>query len=538
MEVETSFKIENEESIEDYCEGGYHPVTIGESFKHNSYQVVRKLGWGHFSTVWLATQTKPVPDSSRYVAIKVVRSARHYTETAMDEIRLLHKCVSKTSHPGRSHVVLLVDSFLHHGPNGTHICMVFEVLGENLLALIRRFRHRGVPTVLVKQITKQVCAGLDYLHRLCGIIHTDIKPENVLIEIGDVDKIIQMVEYEENEKRQRRISATSTKTNGSTNGQNTARIGRSRRGSVITGSQPLPSPLRSHFNSSSYFPGFSMTSVTDNQTKRENDNDNRNVNKNGSGNEKENNDEVQEISISPKDEQIITHKISTVSISEAHHHQKSNSISSSTSTTALADNLISVKIADLGNACWIDQHFTNDIQTRQYRSPEVLLGSNWGCSADVWSLACMVFELLTGDYLFDPKSSSSGKYTKDDDHIAQIIELLGRIPSSLLMKGKWSRDFFNSRGELRNIKHLKPWGLRSVLTEKYKVPVLAATKIENFLLPMLEINNEKRADAGGMANHEWLSDTKNMEGIIIPERKVASPGTDILGWTNVVKRQN
>lgn len=52
--------------------------------------------------------------------------------------------------------------------------------------------------------------------------------------------------------------------------------------------------------------------------------------------------------------------------------------------------IISVKIADLGNACWVNHHFTNDIQTRQYRSPEVILGGKWGASTDIWSMACMV----------------------------------------------------------------------------------------------------------------------------------------------------
>lgn len=57
--------------------------------------------------------------------------------------------------------------------------------------------------------------------------------------------------------------------------------------------------------------------------------------------------------------------------------------------------IISVKIADLGNACWVGHHFTNDIQTRQYRSPEVILGAKWGASTDVWSMACMVRTLHT-----------------------------------------------------------------------------------------------------------------------------------------------
>ena len=78
---------------------------------------------------------------------------------------------------------------------------------------------------------------------------------------------------------------------------------------------------------------------------------------------------------------------------------------------------ITVKIADMGNATWVEHHFTDDIQTRQYRCPEVILGSKWGISADVWSVACVIFELITGgDYLFDPASGS--RYSKDDDHIA------------------------------------------------------------------------------------------------------------------------
>lgn len=50
--------------------------------------------------------------------------------------------------------------------------MVFEVLGENLLGLIKRHQNKGVPMHLVKQIAKQVLLGLDYMHRCCGVVHT------------------------------------------------------------------------------------------------------------------------------------------------------------------------------------------------------------------------------------------------------------------------------------------------------------------------------------------------------------------------------
>jgi serine/threonine-protein kinase SRPK3 len=50
----TSVLTEDEEDLEDYRPGGYHPVNIGDEFNLGRYLIVRKLGWGHFSTVWLA----------------------------------------------------------------------------------------------------------------------------------------------------------------------------------------------------------------------------------------------------------------------------------------------------------------------------------------------------------------------------------------------------------------------------------------------------------------------------------------------------
>ena len=59
---------------------------------------------------------------SRYVALKIVKSARHYTETAIDEIELLKKVAdTKPSAPGWNHVVQMYDSFKISGPHGTRI---------------------------------------------------------------------------------------------------------------------------------------------------------------------------------------------------------------------------------------------------------------------------------------------------------------------------------------------------------------------------------------------------------------------------------
>jgi serine/threonine-protein kinase SRPK3 len=61
------------------------------------------------------------------------------------------------------------------------MCLIFEVLGENLLHWIKRYHYRGLPLVMVQTIARQSLTALAYLHDQCHIIHTDLKPENILL---------------------------------------------------------------------------------------------------------------------------------------------------------------------------------------------------------------------------------------------------------------------------------------------------------------------------------------------------------------------
>lgn len=74
----------------------------------------------------------------------------------------------------------------------------------------------------------------------------------------------------------------------------------------------------------------------------------------------------------------------------------------------------------------MSDHFTGRIQTRQYRAPEVILGrKDWEFKADIWSIACILWEIATGSYLLDPPEDGGISGVKDFEHLVGICEVLG-----------------------------------------------------------------------------------------------------------------
>ena len=564
-----------DEGLNDYKISGYHPVHIGEILL-NRYIILQKLGWGNYSTTWMALDTK----YKNYVAIKIQKSAQQTINVAYDEVEILTEIekhindekwikslnkywenepekLKKGNNKEHTQIMHLLNSFIYHGQNGKHFCLVFEIMGMSLSNIIKKFNYKGIPLHLVKIITKQILIGLDYLHRFCGVIHTDLKPENIWICLTkkQIDEINETGKYEQSIF----ISNKSEKIKDDENNNSFLEqciienkiINKKKKKKK---KKKLFKPKIKIYEDINIFKKFQQINFTENDFINYNTNINQILERpkvlsvpkkifhyfedskdfdTQLENEYESNlmdynksikkylSEKKKISQDPeyRIKYILSSKIIQSIPDEKTQLEYINSLQKDLFKLFLdIDENIKIKISNFSNACYLNHHFSRDIQTRQYRAPEIILGINYNETVDIWSLGCMVFEMITGDCLFEPRQKNNS-FSKDDDHLAQFIELLGKIPKNFALSGTESKRFFTKEGKLGRINTLQNRLLKDVLIKKYHIKKKEAENLNDFLLPMLEFCPEKRASAKKMLAHPWLN-LKERENYIMSEWEI------------------
>ncbi|KXJ88091.1 kinase-like domain-containing protein [Microdochium bolleyi] len=187
----TTEKVE-EETLPQYLAQRYYPVRIGEVFV-NRYQVVGKLGYGITSTAWLARDLS----QRRHVALKVFIRSQSLGDLLKNEMSMykrIEQCHS--NHPGRDVVRHLLDSFQVKGPDGDHLVLAHEPLGRSIETVIACNNPATIPPSGVRFVLRELLLALDYLHRECDVVHTDIKPDNVMFSISDTSIFTDFEEAE------------------------------------------------------------------------------------------------------------------------------------------------------------------------------------------------------------------------------------------------------------------------------------------------------------------------------------------------------
>ena len=388
---------------------------IGEIL-NNKYLLITPIGSGTFSTVWLSLNLK----TNQYYAMKI-QNVDCY-ENGIDEINIC----KNLSTDNCQYINKMIEHFEYININGSsddvHICMVFDICAGSLYDIMRiGIYSKGFSLDIVKKIIKQLLIAIDILTTKHKILHSDIKPENILV-VGINNRIQEMIKLTENNK-------------------------------------------------------YLINYLKNNKQKKSN-----NLNKNLK-------EEIKKISFD------------SINIKYGNKSALEN-------TVFIDDkyiNNIIIKLADFGN-CRKTNYSDFDIQTLYYRAPEMILQYKYNKNCDIWSVGCVIFELLTGKLLFNPDKTI--RFSRKRHHLRDIISLLGKIPDNILITSIQKHEFFKTNGLLKGTYNVNYVSLKTLITNE-------VTNLKGFndeeiktlielMYKLLDYDSFRRPDAKTILNSNWL----------------------------------
>ncbi len=445
----------NSDNSRTYKLGNYCEININDIL-NKKYLIEKRLGWGHFSMVYIASD-KTLDDNhpNKYVALKVMKSASSYQETAEDEIETLNLIKEKSNNC--EHITQILDYFTHY-KLGKHYVIVLKLLNFDLNNLLSEYGK--LPLAFVKKIAKDILTGLEVIHENCKIVCTDIKLENILFNrVKKIDR--KKLDNEKNNILRDKLKRDYKKFD------------------KLLSKNNLKKKQRKKI-----------------RLKKEN---------------------------SLKKFQLLPERV------EIENNNFDEAIFNLYENIVENKNEIKAVITDLGTACLGKENNTEQLGTRYYMAPEVLIRKKWSYKIDIWSLGIMILELITENYFFDPYYYSS--YNSDNEskkdiklkdtdneedvnryHMALIEQIFGKFPKSYRNCRNY-RNYFDKRGYVKNHK-LKQKNLVNYMKyffKKSNVNEFNEDELNLFIdliSKMLNIDPEKRISAKDCLNHNWFKITE------------------------------
>lgn len=342
---------------------------------NNKYVLLYEVGRGAFAKVYLTLNIS----NKKYYAIKIQNEED--IDSALEEIDLLKKFGTDKC----KNLNTIIEHFSCEIESTKYMCIVLQLMAGSTYDIMRVGSYiNGLPLNTVKCIIKQLLLAMDTIQsKKYNIMHSDIKPENILV-VGQNNKIGELINIYNEKKFMAMFNTTFDK--------------------------------KVKFGKLNY-PKIKKT--------------------------------IQELNITK--------------IEKKYSKDKNNSIQ------YIDDKYlknIDIKLADFGN-CRKITHNKYDIQTRHYRAPEIILGYEYNEKCDMWSVGCVLFELLTGVILFNPKKSE--RFNTNRTHVFMMISLFGNIPHELIEKSKYKTHFFKVNGQLKgDVPELKYSPLYQIVRDKLK----------------------------------------------------------------------
>ncbi|KAF2872815.1 kinase-like domain-containing protein [Massariosphaeria phaeospora] len=185
--------IDGVERLELYQSAGYHPVMINDML-HNRYRIVDKLGFGGYSTIWLARDET----AKHYVAVKIGISSPALPRREPEILRALHDSRSNPQPPRAAPdadactaLPAIIDAFDVSGPNGTHACYTLTPAQGSLK---EASFSRLFPIKVARALAAKLATAVAFIHSR-GFVHGDIHLRNVLVELPSTFDELSVQEF-------------------------------------------------------------------------------------------------------------------------------------------------------------------------------------------------------------------------------------------------------------------------------------------------------------------------------------------------------
>ena len=455
---------DSDESLSEDDEREVSQGIVGEIFS-NKYICIKYLGKGTFSRVWLVYDI--ITES--FCAMKVIYSK--YKEEAEHEIEMYKNLGNKYNH-----VTKYIDSFILNDET----CIVTELMGICLIDLFKYYSIQQeqeqvkrkwyefsvvndlIPREIVKKIFKDLFIGLHELHRK-GIVHTDIKPENVMVNIYP-NKIIKIKEWFLSSGI---LEVYKNKFMDSLP-DNFANMDQQKRKLVKKKCR------------------IKVLNLLANEIKLVIETYHKN-------NRMKQSEEANTI--------IDIDDVSDIEI---------DSVSEDELFTLIPINEITAKIIDLGNAELIDDIENELIQLRCYRPPENILHEFFNTKADIWSMGCVFFETLTGDYLFDiDHEKFNDSLERDKELLVQMYNTLGEMRVDDVNRSVYKDDLFiKNSNKIKDVSsdRFSRKSIRELLRDSpAKINGKELDSLTNLFDSIFEYDLDKRRDASEIIGHSYFN---------------------------------
>jgi len=457
---ESSSYFDSDESLSEDNEREVSQGIVGEIYS-NKYICIKYLGKGTFSRVWLVYDIT----TESFYAMKVVYSK--YREDAEHEIEMYKALGNKYKY-----VTRYIDSFLLQD----EVCIVMELMGICMIDLFKYYSDASekkrkwydfsptsdlIPRNIVKKIFKDLFTGLHELH--CkNIVHTDLKPENIMINIFP-NKIVNVKEWFMES------------------------------GIIELYKSGLSKVLPENFANSD--PSKRKLIRKKGRIKVLN----------------EIRDSIRKI-IQEYHQNINNKNIATASniieiddISDI----ETEIVSEGDLFTLLPVNEIQAKIIDLGNAEQIEDYEPDSIQLRCYRPPENVLHDFYNTKADIWTMGCILYETLTGEYLFEiDHEKFSDSLDRDKELLVQMYNIIGEMNIADVSRSIYNNDLFhNNSNQLLEVSsdRFNRTSIKELLKDSpSKIVGEDLSLLTDLFNQIFEYDLEKRLEASEILVHKWF----------------------------------